>query len=162
MKRLVATIFAATLTLPSAAFAGDSLQAKGPQNEQSQQRTDSERNESRSNKNKENTNTSSRNKSEESRSNNKQSNTNASSNSRSDKSSTNSRSSSSSNQASHSMKVGQRFSRSKAPHYRRVSHKEHSKLSSPPRGYVWVRAGKDALLVRLYNNKVKRIVGSIF
>ena len=46
----------------------------------------------------------------------------------------------------HPFAKGKRFSRSQAPNYRRVSYCENSRLSAPPSGYVWVRAGDDALL----------------
>lgn len=63
---------------------------------------------------------------------------------------------------SHSFKKGSRFSRSKAPNYRRVSYRESSRLSTPPSGYTWVRAGNDVLLVKLSNNIVARVVTNVF
>ncbi len=57
---------------------------------------------------------------------------------------------------------GQRFDRSKASNYRRIDYRQHRQLSAPPRGYVWVRAGNDALLVRLSNNLIMRIVVGIY
>ncbi len=67
-----------------------------------------------------------------------------------------------SSSSGHKFAKGQRFDRSKAANYRRVSYREHSKLSAPPSGYVWVRAGNDALLVRLSNNLIIRIVANIY
>jgi Ni/Co efflux regulator RcnB len=65
-------------------------------------------------------------------------------------------------ETSHKFSTGQRFERSRAVNYRRVDHREHARLSPPPRGYTWVRAGNDALLVRLSNNIVTRIVTDIY
>jgi len=62
----------------------------------------------------------------------------------------------------HKFVKGQRFDRAKAPNYRRIDYREHRQLSAPPRGYVWVRAGNDALLVRLSNNLISRIVVGIY
>lgn len=62
----------------------------------------------------------------------------------------------------HKFTKGERFERSKAVSYRRVDHKEHSRLTAPPSGYVWVRAGPDALLARLSNNVVIRVVSDIY
>ena len=57
---------------------------------------------------------------------------------------------------------GDRFSRAKARNYSRISYRNYGRLSAPPRGYVWVRAGGDALLVRLSNNIVSRVVTGLF
>jgi len=62
----------------------------------------------------------------------------------------------------HRFAKGQRFDRSKASNYRRIDYRQHRQLSAPPRGYVWVRAGNDALLVRLSNNLIMRIVAGIY
>lgn len=62
----------------------------------------------------------------------------------------------------HKFNKGERFERSRAVNYRRVDHREHARLSAAPRGYTWVRAGNDALLVRLSNNIVIRIVSDIY
>jgi Ni/Co efflux regulator RcnB len=62
----------------------------------------------------------------------------------------------------HKFAKGQRFDRSKASNYRRIDYRQHRQLSAPPRGYVWVRAGNDALLVRLSNNLIMRIVAGIY
>ncbi|WP_339827103.1 RcnB family protein [uncultured Parasphingorhabdus sp.] len=62
----------------------------------------------------------------------------------------------------HKFAKGQRFERAKASNYRRVDYREHRQLSAPPRGYVWVRSGNDALLVRLSNNLIIQIVASIY
>ena len=62
----------------------------------------------------------------------------------------------------HQFTTGEHFSRSRAPNYRRVSHRESNRLSAPPSGYVWVRSNHDALLVRLSNNVVTRIVTGVF
>ena len=63
---------------------------------------------------------------------------------------------------SHSFAKGSKFSRSKAPNYRRVQYTESKRLTAPPRGYTWVRAGDDALLVRLSNNIIARVVYNVF
>lgn len=63
----------------------------------------------------------------------------------------------------HRFKKGERFSRARAANYRRLNYREHRRhLSAPPRGYVWVRAGDDALLVRLSNNLISRVVLDVF
>jgi len=62
----------------------------------------------------------------------------------------------------HPFTSGSRFSRSSAPNYRRVDYRESSRLSAPNSGFVWVRAGNDALLVRLSDNIVTRIVADVF
>lgn len=62
----------------------------------------------------------------------------------------------------HPFTRGARFSRSKAPNYRRVNYRESSRLSAPPSGQVWVRAGADALLVRLSDNIVVRVTSDVF
>lgn len=62
----------------------------------------------------------------------------------------------------HKFAKGQRFERSKASNYRRLDYRQHRQLSAPPRGYVWVRSGNDALLVRLSNNLIIRIVVGIY
>ncbi|WP_321325088.1 RcnB family protein [uncultured Parasphingorhabdus sp.] len=64
--------------------------------------------------------------------------------------------------SSHGFSKGQRFVRSKAPNYRRIDYRQHRQLSAPASGYVWVRAGNDALLVRLSNNLIVRIVANIY
>ncbi len=63
---------------------------------------------------------------------------------------------------SHPFATGSRFSRASAPNYRRVDHRESRRLSAPAKGCVWVRAGNDALLVRLSNNVVTRVVSNVF
>ena len=63
---------------------------------------------------------------------------------------------------SHQFGKGERFERSRAQNYRRVSHTENRRLAAPPRGQVWVRSGHDALLVSLANNTVTKIVTGIF
>lgn len=67
-----------------------------------------------------------------------------------------------SSNSGHKFAKGQRFERAKASNYRRVDYREHRQLSAPPRGYVWVRSGHDALLVRLSNNLIIQIVASIY
>ena len=67
-----------------------------------------------------------------------------------------------SSNSGHKFAKGQRFERSKASNYRRLDYRQHRQLSAPPRGYVWVRAGNDALLVRLSNNLIMRIVVGIY
>lgn len=67
-----------------------------------------------------------------------------------------------SNASAHKFAKGHRFERPKAVNYRRIDYRENRKLSAPPRGYVWVRAGNDALLVRLSSNLISRIVYGIF
>ncbi len=62
----------------------------------------------------------------------------------------------------HKFAKGQRFERSKASNYRRIDYRQHRQLSAPSNGYVWVRAGNDALLVRLSNNLIMRIVAGIY
>lgn len=62
----------------------------------------------------------------------------------------------------HKFAKGQRFERSKASNYRRIDYRQHRQLSAPSNGYVWVRAGNDALLVRLSNNLIVRIVAGIY
>ena len=57
---------------------------------------------------------------------------------------------------------GDRFDRHRAPHYTRVVHVEHYGLHQPQPGYVWVRSGVDALLVRLSNNIVIGISPNVF
>ncbi|NCP24480.1 MAG: RcnB family protein [Erythrobacter sp.] len=63
---------------------------------------------------------------------------------------------------SHKFAKGERFDRSRAQNYSRVNYRNYSGLSAAPRGYTWVRAGDDALLVRLSNNVVTRVVGGVF
>lgn len=62
----------------------------------------------------------------------------------------------------HKYSKGDRFSRSQAVNYRRVSYRENKQLKAPPAGYVWVRSGNDALLVRLRNNLIVQVVYDIF
>ncbi|MBD3730232.1 MAG: RcnB family protein [Sphingomonadales bacterium] len=62
----------------------------------------------------------------------------------------------------HKWSKGEKFSRAKAPNYSRVDYRRYRKLSAPPRGYVWVRSGEDALLVRLSDNVIRSVVGSVF
>lgn len=64
--------------------------------------------------------------------------------------------------AAHSFQRGEKFSRTQASNYRRVSYSENSRLSRPPSGQVWVRSGSDALLVRLSDNIVQQVVASVF
>ena len=64
--------------------------------------------------------------------------------------------------ASHKFKTGERFDRSRAQNYSRIDYRSNSRLSSPSRGYTWVRSGNDALLVRLSNNVVARVVNNVF
>jgi|GEM_PF-2128809 len=67
-----------------------------------------------------------------------------------------------SSNSGHKFAKGQRFERSKASNYRRIDYRQHRQLSAPSNGYVWVRAGNDALLVRLSNNLIVRIVAGIY
>lgn len=62
----------------------------------------------------------------------------------------------------HKFGEGERFDRSRAVNYRRIDHRESSRLSTPPHGYVWVRAGNDALLVRLKNNIITRLIRDVY
>lgn len=62
----------------------------------------------------------------------------------------------------HAWRTGERFERSHAPHYTRVVYVDHYGLKPPPRGYVWVRSGWDALLVRLTNNIIVAIQPGVF
>ena len=62
----------------------------------------------------------------------------------------------------HKFAKGERFDRSRAQNYSRINYRSYSRLSAAPRGYTWVRAGNDALLVRLSNNVVTRVVDSVF
>ena len=57
---------------------------------------------------------------------------------------------------------GDRFDRSRAANYRRISYRENRHLSAPSRGTVWVRSGHDALLVQLSNNIVRQVVTGLF
>ena len=62
----------------------------------------------------------------------------------------------------HKFTKGDRFERSRAQNYRRIDYRTQSRLSAPSRGFVWVRSGNDALLVRLSNNVVARVVNNVF
>lgn len=62
----------------------------------------------------------------------------------------------------HKFVKGERFDRSRAQNYSRINHRSYPRLSAAPRGYTWVRAGNDALLVRLSNNVVTQVVGGVF
>lgn len=59
-------------------------------------------------------------------------------------------------------KRGDRFDRSRAEYYRRLNYADYSRLTRPPRGYVWVRSGNDALMVRLADNIVTNVIDSLF
>lgn len=65
-------------------------------------------------------------------------------------------------QQSHRFTKGERFDRNRAANYRRLDHRQMRQLSAPGRNQVWVRAGDDALLVSLSNNKVQRVVQNVF
>jgi Ni/Co efflux regulator RcnB len=54
----------------------------------------------------------------------------------------------------HAWRAGARFDRHAASGAARVVHLDHYGLTPPPRGHVWVRAGDDALLVRLASSTV--------
>lgn len=62
----------------------------------------------------------------------------------------------------HGWRAGERFDRRYAPHYTRVVHVDHYGLKPPQPGYVWVRSGADAVLVRLSNNIVVAIHSGVF
>jgi Ni/Co efflux regulator RcnB len=57
---------------------------------------------------------------------------------------------------------GQRFDRHRAQHYARLDYRRYKRLSAPPRGYIWVRSGDDALLVRSSNNVILRVIDNVF
>ncbi len=64
--------------------------------------------------------------------------------------------------STHRFAKGERFDRSRAENYRRVSYRENRRLSPPPRGHVWVRSGQDVLLVRLSDNVVRNIISGLY
>jgi len=57
---------------------------------------------------------------------------------------------------------GDRFDRNRATHYGRLNYKQYRKLTAPTRGATWIRAGDDALLVNLTNNRILRVVRNVF
>jgi Ni/Co efflux regulator RcnB len=65
-------------------------------------------------------------------------------------------------QKAHRFAKGEKFSRGRATNYARINYREHRRLGAPPRGYTWVRSGDDALLVRLSNNLISRVVLDVY
>ena len=65
-------------------------------------------------------------------------------------------------QSWHKFTKGERFERSRAQNYSRLDYGRYSRLRRPPSGYVWVRSGGDALMVRLADNIVAEVVSSLF
>lgn len=57
---------------------------------------------------------------------------------------------------------GQRFDRNRADHYARLDYRHYKRLKAPPRGYVWVRSGRDAVLVRSSNNVIAQVITNLF
>lgn len=57
---------------------------------------------------------------------------------------------------------GQRFDRNRADHYARLDYRHYKRLKAPPRGYMWVRSGRDAVLVRTSNNVILRVIDNVF
>lgn len=55
---------------------------------------------------------------------------------------------------------GQRFDRRYANNYRVINNYRDYRLSSPPRGYHWVRSGNDAILVALTSGIIGAVIGS--
>jgi Ni/Co efflux regulator RcnB len=58
-------------------------------------------------------------------------------------------------------RAGQRFDRRYARNYREVSDYRRYRLAAPGRGYRWVRAGNDAVLIRS-NGYVTRVITGRF
>lgn len=140
MKKLIAAILASALMVPAASYAQGAQQREYHAGENhAAQQTQSSRS------NGENDRSDNRNAAP-----NRQSNSNASANANT------------SARSSHKFTNGERFERSRAQNYRRVNHAENKRLSAPRSGYVWVRSGSDALLVRLSNNIVSQVVSNVF
>lgn len=62
----------------------------------------------------------------------------------------------------HRFAKGQRFDRNRADHYARLDYRHYKRLKAPPRGYVWVRSGRDAVLVRSSNNVIAQVISNLF
>lgn len=60
----------------------------------------------------------------------------------------------------HRWAKGQRFDRRYANNYRVINNYRDYRLSSPPRGYHWVRSGNDAILVALTSGIIGAVIGS--
>ncbi|ALR20879.1 RcnB family protein [Sphingobium baderi] len=54
---------------------------------------------------------------------------------------------------------GQRFDRRYANNYRVVDNYRNYRLSTPPRGYHWVRSGNDAVLVAITSGIIGAVIG---
>ncbi|WP_273544181.1 RcnB family protein [Croceicoccus gelatinilyticus] len=57
---------------------------------------------------------------------------------------------------------GDRFDRRYVHHYRPVYYRDYRRLYAPPRGYRWVRANDDALLIGITSGIVSAIVSNAF
>ncbi|EQB08394.1 membrane protein [Sphingobium quisquiliarum P25] len=56
---------------------------------------------------------------------------------------------------------GQRFDRRYARDYRVINDYRAYRLSSPPRGYHWVRSGNDAVLVAIAGGIIGAVIGNV-
>ncbi len=55
---------------------------------------------------------------------------------------------------------GQHFDRRYANNYRVVNNYRDYRLSSPPRGYQWVRSGNDAVLIAITSGIIGAVIGN--
>lgn len=59
--------------------------------------------------------------------------------------------------------TGQRFDRKRAVSYQVVDHRvNRARLRAAPRGYNWIRSGRDVYLVRTSNGLIASVVSGIF
>lgn len=62
----------------------------------------------------------------------------------------------------HIWKKGERFDRRKATHYQVIDYRKYRALKAPPRGYHYVRAGNDVLLVGTSSGIVASVRTGLF
>jgi len=62
----------------------------------------------------------------------------------------------------HRWRRGDRFDRRYVRYYRPVYYRDYRRLYAPPRGYRWVRANDDALLIGITSGIVSAIVSNAF
>ncbi|CAN5328076.1 RcnB family protein [soil metagenome] len=59
-----------------------------------------------------------------------------------------------------SWRKGERFDHRQARNYREIGNYRTYRLSTPPRGYHWVRSGNDAVLVAITSGIIGAVIGN--
>lgn len=62
--------------------------------------------------------------------------------------------------SNHRWAKGQRFDRRQASNYRVVNDYRNYRLSTPPRGYQWVRSGNDAVMIAITSGIIGAVIGN--